>query len=65
MRFNQKELEEAINLELVTDSDSDVYEKIKQIIRDQRFAKMVFLGYVIVDAEQWGGTPYVYGERTP
>jgi len=65
MRFNQKELEDAINLELVTDSDSAIYEKIKQIVRDQQFAKMVFLGYVIIDAEQWDETPYVYGERMP
>jgi hypothetical protein len=63
MIFNQKEFESAKSLEAMTDPDSQIYEKVKKIIRDQGFAKTVFLGYTIIDG--WEGTPCVFMERDP
>ena len=63
MIFNQKKYELAKSLEAMTDPDSDIYETVRRIIGSQRFAKQVFLGYVIID--NWEGIPCVWMERAP
>ena len=62
--FNQRTLDLSnARLKLIDENTNGlVYEVWDRRRRDQEFAKRVFLGDYIVDAEEWKN-PYIYGER--